>query len=167
MDLVVDGVYCGACIVTIEKGLKRERGVRGARVNLASKRVTVEWDDGALAPSEILRKLDQLGYPAYPFAAPVVDSLEAEEEKRLLRCLGVAAFGAMNVMLLSVALWAGRGERRQRRDARPLSLVLGAGCDSRPSPMPGGRSSTARCAPCASARSTWTCRSPSASCCRS
>ena len=28
-------------------------------------------------------------------------------EKRLLRCLGVAAFGAMNVMLLSVALWAG------------------------------------------------------------
>ena len=107
MDLVVDGVYCGACIVTIEKGLKREPGIRGARVNLASKRVTVEWDDGALPPSEILRKLDQLGYPAYPFAAPVVDSLEAEEEKRLLRCLGVAAFGAMNVMLLSVALWAG------------------------------------------------------------
>ena len=107
MDLVVDGVYCGACIVTIEKGLERERGVRGARVNLASKRVTVEWDDGALAPSEILRKLDQLGYPAYPFAAPLVDSLEAEQEKRLLRCLGVAAFGAMNVMLLSVALWAG------------------------------------------------------------
>jgi len=107
MDLVVDGVHCGACIVTIEKGLANEPGVRGARVNLASKRVTIEWDDGALSPAQILKKLDALGYPAYPFAAPMVDSLEAAEERRLLRCLGVAAFGAMNVMLLSVALWAG------------------------------------------------------------
>ena len=104
---VVDGVHCGACIVTIEKGLAGERGVRGARVNLASKRVTVEWDDGALGPAEILQRLDRLGYPAYPFSAPAVDSMEAAEERRLLRCLGVAAFGAMNVMLLSVALWAG------------------------------------------------------------
>ena len=107
MDLVVDGVYCGACIVTIEKGLAREAGVRGARVNLASKRVTVEWDEGLLAPAAILKKLDSLGYPAYPYSAPVADSVEAAAEKRLLRYLGVAAFGAMNVMLLSVALWAG------------------------------------------------------------
>ena len=42
MDLVVNGVYCGACIVAIEKGLGRQAGVRGARVNLANKRVTVE-----------------------------------------------------------------------------------------------------------------------------
>ena len=57
MDLVVDGVYCGACIVTIEKGLRREAGVRGARVNLASKRVTVEWSEGALDPPVILERL--------------------------------------------------------------------------------------------------------------
>ena len=107
MDLVVDGVYCGACIVTIEKGLRREAGVRGARVNLASKRVTVEWSDGALDPPVILERLEALGYPAYPFAAETVDSVETETEKRLLRCLGVAAFGAMNVMLLSISLWAG------------------------------------------------------------
>ena len=66
MDLVVDGVYCGACIVTIEKGLKRERGVRGARVNLASKRVTVEWDDGAAAPSEILENSISSAIPPIP-----------------------------------------------------------------------------------------------------
>ncbi len=107
MDLVVDGVYCGACIVTIEKGLRKEAGVRGARVNLASKRVTVEWNDGALDPPVILRRLEALGYPAHPFAAETVDSVEIEAERRLLRCLGVAAFGAMNVMLLSISLWAG------------------------------------------------------------
>ena len=107
MDLVVDGVYCGACIATIEKGLRRQDGVRGARVNLASKRVTVEWNEGALDPPVILERLDALGYPAFPFASNTVDGVELQAEKRLLRCLGVAAFGAMNVMLLSVSLWAG------------------------------------------------------------
>ncbi|MGD0563755.1 MAG: heavy metal translocating P-type ATPase [Roseiarcus sp.] len=112
MDLVVEGVHCGACISTIEKGLGREAGVRGARVNLASKRVTVEWDDGALEPAAILVRLSGLGYPAYPFAAAIADSVEAAEERRLLRCLGVAAFGAMNVMLISVALWSGAADAR-------------------------------------------------------
>src|SRR5271165_5400800 len=107
MDLVVNGVYCGTCIVAIEKGLGKEAGVRGARVNLANKRVTVEWNDGALEPPLILERLEALGYPAFPFTAEAADSAELIEEKRLLRCLGVAAFGAMNVMLLSVALWAG------------------------------------------------------------
>jgi Cu2+-exporting ATPase len=110
MDLVVEGVHCGACISTIEKGLGRENGVRGARVNLASKRVTVEWDEGALAPEAILDRLSGLGYPAYPFAARTADSVEAAEEKRLLKCLAVAAFGAMNVMLVSVALWSGAAD---------------------------------------------------------
>ena len=110
MDLVVEGVHCGACISTIEKGLGRENGVRGARVNLASKRVTVEWDEDALAPEAILDRLSGLGYPAYPFAARTADSVEAAEEKRLLKCLAVAAFGAMNVMLVSVALWSGAAD---------------------------------------------------------
>ena len=107
MDLVVNGVYCGACIVAIEKGLGKQAGVRGARVNLANKRVTVEWNEGALEPPVILERLEALGYPAFPFTAEAADSAELLEEKRLLRCLGVAAFGAMNVMLLSVSLWAG------------------------------------------------------------
>ena len=106
MDLVVDGVHCGACIATIEKGLKREAGVRGARVNLASKRVTVEWNDGALEPPAILERLETLGYPAHPLAAQGVDD-DDRAEKRLLRSLGVAAFASMNVMLLSISLWAG------------------------------------------------------------
>jgi len=107
MDLVVEGVHCGACISTIEKGLSRDAAVRSARVNLASKRLTVEWTEGELRPSEILDRLSGLGYPAYPFAVETADSVELREEKRLLRCLAVAAFGAMNIMLLSVSLWAG------------------------------------------------------------
>jgi Cu2+-exporting ATPase len=107
MDLVVEGVHCGACVSTIEKGLSGESGVRGARVNLASKRVTVEWNDGALRPAAILDRLENLGYPAYPYATARLDSVEAVEERRLLRCLAVAAAGAGIVMLVSLGLWGG------------------------------------------------------------
>ena len=64
-------------------------------------------NDGAIEPPAILERLEALGYPAFPFTAELADSVEAQEEKRLLRCLGVAAFGAMKFMLLSVSLWAG------------------------------------------------------------
>jgi Cu2+-exporting ATPase len=37
----------------------------------------------------------------------MADSVEKAAEQRPIRCLGVAAFAAMNVMLLSVSLWAG------------------------------------------------------------
>ena len=100
IDLVVEGVHCGACVATIEKGFRAEKGVRGARVNLASKRVTVEWDNGAASPKTIIDRLDALGYPAYPFATDKLDSVEAAAEKRLLGSLLVAAAGTALLMAL-------------------------------------------------------------------
>ena len=34
MDLVVDGVHCGACIATIEKGLAQSRPACAARASI-------------------------------------------------------------------------------------------------------------------------------------
>jgi P-type Cu2+ transporter len=36
MDLVVEGVHCGACIAAIESGLRKQAGVRGASISRAS-----------------------------------------------------------------------------------------------------------------------------------
>jgi Cu2+-exporting ATPase len=107
MDLAVDGIRCAGCMATIEKGLGVEPGLLSARVNLASKRVTVEWADGSENPDGVISRLTALGFKAYPFAVDKVESAEAREERRLLRCLGVAAFAAMNIMLLSVSVWSG------------------------------------------------------------
>jgi Cu2+-exporting ATPase len=107
MDLAVDGIQCAACMGAIERGLKDEPGLVNARVNLANKRVTVSWSDGRENPGRVIERLDELGFKAYPFSAAKVESAEAREERRLLRCLGVAGFAMMNIMLFSVSVWSG------------------------------------------------------------
>ena len=107
MDLAVEGIHCAACMRAIEKGLSTEPGVAGARVNLANRRVTVEWDPVRSSAERILDRMDQIGFKAYPFSVGRAESAEQAEEKRLMICLAVAGFAAMNIMLLSVSVWAG------------------------------------------------------------
>lgn len=107
MELAVDGIRCAGCMHAIEDGLQREAGLLTARVNLALKRVTVEWREGALKPETVIERLAGLGFKAYPFLPGGQEDADAREERRLLRCLGVAGFSAMNIMLLSVSVWSG------------------------------------------------------------
>ena len=48
MELAVDGIRCAGCMHAIESGLGREPAILGARVNLALKRVSVEWREALL-----------------------------------------------------------------------------------------------------------------------
>ncbi|MGO8798160.1 MAG: heavy metal translocating P-type ATPase [Roseiarcus sp.] len=107
LDLAVDGVTCAACIGDIEGALARLPGLLRARLNYTTRRLTVEWAEGTLDPARVLERLSGIGYRAYPFAADVAEDAEAAQARWLLRCLAVAGFAAMNVMLLSVSVWAG------------------------------------------------------------
>lgn len=107
MDFAVDGLDCAACMPQIERALLAEPGVVGARVNLTNRRVTVDWRAGEAAPERFVALLARLGFRAYPFDPKAAESAEVEETKRLLRCLGVAGFAMMNIMLLSVSVWSG------------------------------------------------------------
>ena len=60
--------------------------------------------------------LARIGYRAYPFEPGRVETEEAREAKRLMRCLAVAGFAAMNIMLLSVSVWSGSDMTPETRD---------------------------------------------------
>jgi P-type Cu2+ transporter len=107
IDLAVEGVSCAGCMSKIERGLSALPDVTLARVNLTDRRVALEWKEGALDPARFIDRLAELGYKAYPFKPARAEALETEQASFLLRCLGVAAFAAMNVMMLSVPVWSG------------------------------------------------------------
>lgn len=107
LDLAIEGMTCAACIGEIENGLQRLPGLIGARVNYSRHRLTVNWDEERLSPATILDELRQMGYRAQPFVAREVEEAEAQRMQHLLKCLAVAGFASMNVMLLSVSVWAG------------------------------------------------------------
>jgi Cu2+-exporting ATPase len=114
LDLAVDGIDCAACIGEIEGALARLPGLLRARLNYTNHRLSIEWADGMLDPQRILERLAVIGYRAYPFSANEVQDSEARQARWLLRCLAVAGIAAMNVMLLSVSIWAG-----EARDITP------------------------------------------------
>lgn len=105
LNLVVEGIKAPAAIEEIERGLSALPGVIRARLNYTNHRLTVAWSEEA-APGAVVERLSALGYRAHPYAPKVLDE-EGERARWLLRCLGVAGFAAMNVMLLSVSVWAG------------------------------------------------------------
>ena len=107
LDLAVEGVSCAGCMAKIERGLSAIPDVTRARVNLTDRRLAVEWKKGAVDPAALIDRLAELGYKAYPFEPVRAELVEAEQSRFLLRCLGVAAFAAMNVMMLSIPVWSG------------------------------------------------------------
>ncbi len=107
MELAVEGVHCGACIRRIEQGLKKLDGIVDARVNFTNRRLNVVWRENSLRPVTIVDELDRIGYPAQPFQPRLTEAADAAESKHLLTAVGVAGFAAMNIMLLSVSVWAG------------------------------------------------------------
>jgi P-type Cu2+ transporter len=107
MDLAVDGIRCAGCMAKIEADLARVPNVTRARVNLTNRRLALEWKAGALDPARVIDRLAELGFKAYPFSPDRAEADEGEEARFLLRCLAVAAFAAMNIMLLSVSVWSG------------------------------------------------------------
>ena len=166
IDLAVEGVSCAGCMSKIERGLSAIPDVTLARVNLTDRRVALEWKEGALDPARFIDRLAELGYKAYPFEPVRAEAAETEQASFLLRCLGVAAFAAMNVMMLSVPVWSGNVSDMIPGAARFLPLAVGADCAAGrglfgPAVLP-VRVSRA----CARAAPIWTFRSASASCWR-
>lgn len=107
MDLAVEGITCAACMGEIERGLSRLPGIRKARVNLTNQRLAVDWFREETGADDIVAALSRLGYKAHPFDPARQRERLDRHGKELLRALAVAGFAGMNIMLLSVSVWAG------------------------------------------------------------
>jgi Cu2+-exporting ATPase len=102
LELSVPAVHCAACIGTVEKALLRLNRVTSARVNLSTKRVTIQWQGPDLPP--IVQSLASLGYMPHLFSP---DSGKDQVLSELIQAVAISGFAAANIMLLSVSVWSG------------------------------------------------------------
>jgi Cu2+-exporting ATPase len=107
LELMVAGLTCGACVWLLEQALATEPDVIRARASLSTRRLAVAWRGPAARADELAALVARLGFQVAPWSPACLRAAEAAEGRALLRALGVAAFGAMNVMLVSVAVWVG------------------------------------------------------------
>ena len=103
--LTVPGMKCAGCIGKIERELARVPGIASARANLSAKKVAIRHDP-AIDDAALVAAVQALGFEAQPIADNPLGADDAERG-RLVRALGVAGFGMMNIMLLSVSVWSG------------------------------------------------------------
>ena len=107
LHLMVDGLTCAACVWLIESVYAREPDVADARVNLSTGRLVLKWHGAAARAPALVALVARLGFRLVPYDPACLGSAQEAEEMRLLKALGVAGFAAGNVMMLSVAVWAG------------------------------------------------------------
>ncbi|HEV7418141.1 MAG TPA: heavy metal translocating P-type ATPase, partial [Tianweitania sediminis] len=105
LDLLVDDMHCAGCLAKVERTANAVPGVAHARANLTTKRLAVDLDATG-SPEAVLEALRRAGRSARPFD-PGVAAETNSESAELIRCMAVAGFASMNVMLLSVSVWSG------------------------------------------------------------
>ncbi|MBE0472173.1 MAG: heavy metal translocating P-type ATPase metal-binding domain-containing protein, partial [Methyloprofundus sp.] len=66
ITLMSDAIHCAACIWLIEHSLAKVDGVLHANVNFTNKQIKVRWDNSKIQLSQILQRLNQVGYDARP-----------------------------------------------------------------------------------------------------
>ncbi|SDH16620.1 heavy metal translocating P-type ATPase [Alloyangia pacifica] len=107
LALSLPTIHCAACMTAVETALEKVPGVRSARVNLSQKRVRIEAAPEITAEA-LIPVVEAAGYEAHELDAGTLAATATDKAGRdLLMRLAVAGFAAMNVMLLSIAVWSG------------------------------------------------------------
>ena len=99
--LQVDGLRCASCVWVTENVLQRTEGVEEATLSYASGRARVRWDPQTVSLGSVAGRISTLGY------RPRILGEEGAPDTDLLVRLGVATFAALNIMMLSAALYTG------------------------------------------------------------
>ena len=99
--LVVDELRCASCVWLVERVLENQPGVERASVSYATGRTLVRWRAGETHLAELAQSIARLGY------RPRALGEESKPDRTLIVRLGVAAFAAMNLMLIAASIYAG------------------------------------------------------------
>ncbi|MCK5041725.1 MAG: heavy metal translocating P-type ATPase, partial [Sphingomonadales bacterium] len=107
LHLMVGGMKCAGCMRNIEGSLAGFDELKEARVNLSTQRLILRWKRDSFDPVLAINAVIEKGFQLAPFDPEALSSEAKAENKTLLIAMAVAGFATANVMMLSVAVWAG------------------------------------------------------------
>ncbi|HJV41302.1 heavy metal translocating P-type ATPase [Caulobacter sp.] len=107
LELLVTGARCAGCINKIEKAVRELPGVDTVRLNLTTGKLAVQLEGRQANPEAVVETVEGLGYGACLFDPGEAAAAQDKEGRELALALGVAGFGAGNVMMFTVPAWAG------------------------------------------------------------
>ncbi|MBU0893373.1 MAG: cation-translocating P-type ATPase [Gammaproteobacteria bacterium] len=98
-QVVLEGMHCAACALTIEDALRAVPGVLQADVSAATRRARVVWNPGQVRPSAWIEAVQKAGYSAMPAMDAFARGQRLRENRRALWRWLVAGFCMMQVMM--------------------------------------------------------------------
>ena len=106
VTLTVEGMRCAGCAWLVERLLESVPGVSTATVDFPLRRAEVQFDTRATRLHTLLETLAKAGYRAVPYTVHAEEAAIESERRARIRGLGISALFGMQVMLLSIALYA-------------------------------------------------------------
>jgi len=97
--VVLQGMHCAACALTVEEALRRVAGVREVQVSAATRRARIVWHPAQVLPSQWMQAVAQAGYHALPAQDALAREERQREQRRALWRWLVAGFCMMQVMM--------------------------------------------------------------------
>ena len=106
VTLTVEGMRCAGCAWLVERLLASVPGVSTATVDFPLRRAEVRFDTRTTRLHTLLETLAKTGYRATPYTVHTEEAAIESERRARIRGLGISALFGMQVMLLSIALYA-------------------------------------------------------------
>ncbi|KRC36156.1 cation-translocating P-type ATPase [Acidovorax sp. Root219] len=97
--VVLSGMHCAACALSIEDALRSVPGVLQADVSAATHRARVRWQPAQVLPSTWMAAVARAGYQALPAMDAFARTQRQQESRRALWRWLVAGFCMMQVMM--------------------------------------------------------------------
>jgi len=107
IHLIIEGIHCSACVWLNEKVLHKTQGVLEATINYTNNKAKVVWDPEVVKLSKLIETIRSIGYNAYPYDPRLQEERATATRKTYYTRILVAVFGAMNIMWLAIAHYAG------------------------------------------------------------
>lgn len=103
---LIRGIHCASCVWLNEKILRNIEGVVSVTVQLATSRVHLRWDPARTSLAQLARAVSKVGYRLLPVQEKD-NTLLRQASTELLKKMAIAGFFTGNIMLVSIALYAG------------------------------------------------------------